>query len=83
MSPLQLVFVYNHLFLIETGFRPCMACLDWPDTSYGLRVCESRLVRKVFGPKGEIVAGVEKMSNCVTVRSPQTEEDELYAACRA
>lgn len=46
-------------------------------------MCKSRLLRKVFGPKGEIVAGVEKMSNGLIVRSPQTEEDELCAACRA
>jgi hypothetical protein len=46
-------------------------------------VCESRLLREVFGPKGEIVAGVEKMPNGFIVLSLQTEEGELCAACRA
>ena len=27
MSPLQLVFVYTNLFLIQTGFRPCLVCV--------------------------------------------------------
>jgi hypothetical protein len=84
MSPLQLVFVYKHVFLIQIGFRPCMACLVWPDkTPYGLRVRVSRVLRKVYGPKGEIVAGVEKMPKGLIVRSSQTEDDELCAACRA
>jgi len=34
----------------------------------------------VFGPEGEIVAGVEKMPNGLIVRSPQTEEDAAYRA---
>jgi hypothetical protein len=46
-------------------------------------VCESRLLRKVFGSKGEIVAGVEKMPNGFIVLYLQTEEDELCAAYRA
>ena len=40
-------------------------------------MCESRLLTKVFGPKEEIIAGVEKILNGFKVRSPQIEEDEL------
>ena len=38
VSPLQLVFVYKHLFFIQIGFCPHMVYLVWCVLGVGLRV---------------------------------------------